>query len=112
MGVESAWHALKSKTGGSTNLRPSWASTKSWTAGTTLSGLHSCTAFYTLHASWTAKVPDAKACPGHAVTLLAVIAKKVRNSTRHVLQHDAEQAHVQHVCFNVLNYAKCAYGLT
>ena len=38
-GVESAWQACRSKVGGSTNLRPSCASTKSCTAGTTLSGL-------------------------------------------------------------------------
>lgn len=38
---ESAWQAPRSKVGGSTNLRPNCASTKSCTAGTTLSGLHS-----------------------------------------------------------------------
>lgn len=42
-GVESAWHACRSKVGGSTNLRPSCASTKSCTAGTTLSGLQDWT---------------------------------------------------------------------
>ena len=89
MGVESAWHALKSKTGGSTNLRPSWASTKSWTAGTTLSGLHSCIP------SWTAKLPNAKACPGHANHMPCCHGRELCNSKRHVVLHDTVHSHVQ-----------------